>query len=205
MGDDLELPAPVLTLLDHLDRRSLTEIERLLGCLLASEAGPAEARQQALGALMELRVSLGRRPQRREYDALRPLGSPLSRTLSERFGSWARACRAAETESALAAGETPMRPLRAWPNPTRTRRRPPNYTREEVIAAVIECWKAIGRLPSSNAYYDWVRLRRRHARQNRSTPPRLPTQHSVERHFKGWAEVRAAAETFEDERSGSGR
>lgn len=191
-------PAPLLAMLDALSIPALREIERLLNARLSVEITPAEEREDKLAVLMRLQQTHGRRPERIIYDEVRPPGSTSSRRLVDIYGSWTKACRAAATEQERRGAPLPphyLNPLRPWANPSRDERRPPSYTVEEVIRAVIACADEIGRIPTSNAYYDWAAQKRRRARQLGAPTPRVPTQRSVERHFSSWQEVREALET----------
>lgn len=185
-------PVSLLAMLDALSPPALREIERLLNARLYVEITPAEERGDKLALLMRLQQTHGRRPDRIVYDEIRPPGSTSSRRLVDIYGSWTKACRAAATEQDLRAAPLPphyLKPLRPWANPSRDERRPPSYTVEEIIRAVIACAGEIGRIPTSNAYYDWAAQKRRRARQLGAPPPRIPTQRSVERHFSSWDEV----------------
>lgn len=189
-------PHALLAMLNALDEATIEQIERVLNSELNAPTRPAEERERLLGALIARRAELGASPARADYDQHRPEGSAPSHVLVKTFGSWVRACRAAATEEAQGAGEQPARPLRPWPNPTRGRRRPADYTREEILRAVLRCAEVIGRIPTSNAYYGWVARQRRHARESGAETPRLPTQRSVERHFKGWGRVLETVEAL---------
>jgi len=41
---------------------------------------------------------------------------------------------------------------------------PRPYERDEIVRAVLKCAVAIGRMPSSNAYYEWAARERRRAK-----------------------------------------
>ncbi len=186
-------------MLDALSPAGLEQLERVLGARLHVEITPAEERSNQLAFLMELQAAHGRTPQRKLYDQLRSPGSAKSQTLVKKHGSWIRACRAATAERERLGQRVEqhhLKPLRAWKNPTRGQRRPANYTVEEIIRAVLTCSAEIGRLPTSNAYYDWAAAARRRARQLGAPPPRIPTQRSVERHFASWDEVREAVQHY---------
>lgn len=184
----MTLPPAVMAMIEALEPDAAAELERVLAATLHVEATPLQERSDRFEQLIKLQAIHGSRLQRQTYDQLRPAGSTSSKTLVKAYGSWARACRAAETASDSQAGLAPLQP---WRNVTARRRRP-TYTREEIISAVLACAGEIGRLPSSGAYYKWAAQKRRRARQQGAPPPVIPTQRSVERHFKGWADVRAA-------------
>lgn len=189
-------PAPLLAMLERLSPAALAQLERVLGARLHVALTPAEERESKLFFLIELQCEHGRTPQRQLYDRLKPAGAARSQTLVETHGSWVRACRAATAERERLGHDVEehyLEPLQPWKNPTRGRRRPPDYTDEEIIDAVIACAGEINRIPTSNAYYSWAADKRRRARANRSAPPlRIPTQRTIDRHFRGWDQVREA-------------
>lgn len=184
----MTLAPAVMAMIEALEPGAAAELERVLAAKLHVETTPSQERGDRLSQLIELQAIHGPRLQRNDYDRLRPAGSTASKTLVKVYGSWIRACRAAETASD---GPTRLTPLQPWRNVTERRRRPA-YTREEIINAVLACGGEIGRFPSSSAYYAWAAQKRRRARQLGAPPPAIPTQRSVQRHFKGWAAVREA-------------
>lgn len=190
-------------MLEALSPAGFREIERLLNARLHVELTRADEREDKLGLLIDLQRNHGRLPERALYDETRPPGGTMSRTLVKIYGTWTKACRAAATEAeqrGIDLEASYLKPLRPWANPTRTERRPSDYTREEILRAVIACVGEIGRIPTSNAYYDWAAQERRRARNVSAPIPRIPTQRSVERHFNGWDEVRAAIRDSDDQR-----
>jgi len=213
---DSELAAPVVAMLAALGLPALRELERAFTPLLRrGEPTPTHRRTEELGHLAELvRAELAerrpgdRRPPRvprKAYDRDRPPGAPSSRALVRRHGSWLAACRAA---AALDAGERPASPGKPWATPSLGRRRNPDYTREDVVEAVIEVAKRLDRDPShltSTAYYSYVAEMRRILARRGTPPPRWPTQRSVERHFKSWNAVRKAVRRLKRELARSAR
>lgn len=189
----MTLAPAVVAMLDALGPRALSELERVLGARLYVEVTPAQERGDRLQQLIALQTVHGPRLQRQLYDRLRPTGSTSSKTLVKTYGSWARACRAAQTASGAGATGQQLPSLQPWRN-VAPGRRPPAYTRDETIRAVLACAGEIGRLPSSSAYYAWANQKRRRARQRGAQPPRIPTQRSVGRHFESWGAVRSAVE-----------
>lgn len=69
----------------------------------------------------------------------------------------------------------------------------PSYTREECIAAVRECARAIGAIPTVHEYADWTVLARRGARLAGLSEPRLPSREAVIRVWGSWQRVRSVA------------
>ncbi len=207
---------PVVAMIEQLSRELRARIAGALEATIEPEVTPAARRGSRLEHLAEMvlereaersrsAATEARRPRRsgklvdrKEYDRGRPTGALSSRALVNEFGSWRDACQAALswTRSDQAGIRSPGR--RPWASSTRGRRRPPTYTRAEVLAAVRLCADALGRDPlelSSHAYYTWAARQRRLARRRGAEPPRLPAQRSVERHFpNGWATVREALE-----------
>jgi len=95
------------------------------------------------------------------YDARRPkeaLNAPPSARLTERYGSWPRARRAAWglLEDGRYFGDA-----HPWPNQAKRRH---VYTVDEAAASVRECAAAVGRIPSSFVYLHWGINRRARAR-----------------------------------------
>ncbi len=157
----------------------------------------SDRREEELGLLHSMLEEAGcteagiRRIPRIDYDARRSPPSPPSKVLVERYGSWLRACQAA---AGLRAPKGEQAGRRPWSIRTLGNRRPPAYTRDEVLDAVRRCAVAVDRIPSSNVYYRWAAYWHRRAREEGAAPPRLPAQRSVERHFNSWSEVRAVVE-----------
>lgn len=143
------------------------ELGRALHAKLNAPPTAAERRVKGLGFLARL---LAERPQypehlpyipRNLYDLRRtanPSPVPSSARLQEHFGSWARACHAAwgllEDGRSWGQGEP-------WARPPRHRK---NYEAHEAEASVRMCTTALGRIPSSSEYHEWVINRRSRAR-----------------------------------------
>lgn len=101
--------------------------------------------------------------------------------------SWTKACRAA---AGLLDPDSTAKP---WAHGRTGKRAAPRYTRDEVVRAVIACAAAIGRMPSSHAYYTWAAEQRRRAKKTDAVA-RYPSQRTVEHHFGYWAQVAGAVE-----------
>jgi hypothetical protein len=130
---------------------ALAELERALSIALAETETAAERRWRKLGFLarrleFELPTLLGYpNIERRNYDELRPTKAPASARLIEEFGSWKAVCRAAY---GLQPEGHAIYPGQPWVSMRRGSRRPPNFTIEEVAAAVQLCRKELGRDPA---------------------------------------------------------
>jgi hypothetical protein len=190
-------PASLLAMLDQLERQQLERLIRVLRAKLRPAPALRTERDHELGALNSMLASAGLlespRPRiaRKAYDRDRPDGAPRSRALVDRYGSWFKACRAAAGLDVRGGTKDAPRP---WSSKHRGGHRGANFTRQEVIDAVLQCAAVVDRVPSSNVYYGWSARERRTARERGGHLPRLPAQGSVERHFKSWSEVRAAVE-----------
>ena len=207
MSRDTELAVPVVAMLEALGLSALRELERAFTPLLRrSEPTPKCRRTNELAHLARMihaelagREPGDRRPPRvprNEYDRTRPPEVPSSKALQRRYGSWLAACRAA---AALEADDGAALPGKPWAIPSTGRRRNRNYTREEVILAAIEVAKRLGRDPThltSTAYYSYVAEMRRILAHRGAPPPRWPTQRSVQRHFRGWGDLRCALSSW---------
>jgi hypothetical protein len=184
-----------MAMLDYLDENSLRRLYKVLSVTLLPAQTPREKHLDELGALHEMLRAAGvlgsgqPRIPRSDYDAQWLEGAPKSARLVERYGSWFKACRAAAGLEVRGGTKGAPRP---WSAPQRTQGRGKPFTREEVVEAVLRCAAAVGRVPSSNVYYQWSARQRQSARRRGATLPRLPAQGSVERHFDGWGEVREA-------------
>lgn len=180
-------------MLGPLPSAALSELERALNAKLQPRVEAAELRRGEFALLSQLLGDwdgIGRPPlQRALYEELRGPGDPDSRSFLTRHGSWANACQAAVAEKSTVAAGGARQP---WRTARFDARRPPSYSCEEIIRAYLDCWRAIGREPTSNVYYSWVAEQRRRARASGAPLPRLPTQRSVERHFEKWAKLRQA-------------
>jgi hypothetical protein len=185
-------------MLDELERPDLERIALVLRAKLRAAPSRREEREHELGPLHAMLKHAGLlddpRPRlpRQQYDRDRPLDAPRGTTLASRYGSWFKACQAAVSLNLAGGTKGAARP---WSSKHRGGTRGPTFTRKEVIDAVLQCAAAVGRIPSTNLYYDWSARERRRARERGSRLPRLPAQASVERHFKKWSHVRAAVES----------
>ena len=195
--------APVVAMIEALPAGALDELERAARYALApAPPSPSEIRERQIGYLAELvavemasRLPENGRPPRvprNEYERTRPPGAASSRALAERHGSWLKACRAAH---GLAGGGRIVGDGKPWATPSLGRRRRTDFTREEVIDAVVVVARRLDCEPgtlTSNAYYGFVAEMRRRSKARGAAPPSWPTQRSIERFFASWREVRAA-------------
>lgn len=188
------VPSSLLAMVDALDVDGIRELELVLEVLLAAPVdAPSERRETELGflaSLLELPEAMGRNsarstPLQSFYDEHRPTGSPSGRRLGKRYGTWTKACRAARGYLDPELGAKP------WTHDNVGRRATPHYDRDEVVRAVIACGAAIGRMPSSHAYYTWAAEQRRRAKKTGAVA-RYPAQRTVEDHVGYWAEVTRA-------------
>lgn len=159
--------APLIAMINLLPPAAVAEVGRALHAKLNAPPTAAERRGADLGFLARL---LDEKPQhpdqlpyipRMMYDARRARNQsagPPSARLQEKFGSWARACHAAW--GLLPDGRSWGRG-EPWPRPPR---HPKNYEREEAVASVRRCRKALGHIPSASEYHAWIQNRRARAR-----------------------------------------
>jgi hypothetical protein len=176
--------APIRALLDHLSTAGVREIGRALHARLNVPPTAADRRVAELRYLTSL---LEERPQyperlpyvpRTVYDGRRASearAAPPSARLTERYGSWPRACRAAWglLEDGRFFGDT-----FPWPQ----QRRGATYSRDEAAAALHECATQLSRIPSSHDYNIWTINRRARARAS-GEPVRIPCTGTVLRLF----------------------
>jgi hypothetical protein len=172
--------APTRALLGHLSSAGVREIGRALHAKLNAPPTPAERRIAELRYLTALLEEVpqypGRPPYvpRTVYDQRRTEGvrhAPPSARLTERYGSWPRACRAAWgllQDGRYWGDDQP------WPHVGGGT----VYTHDEVAAGVRECADVIGRIPSSWEYHTWGINRRARARA-RGEPCRIATYITV--------------------------
>lgn len=187
--------APIRAMLEALSASALTELERALSLALTETETAAERRWRKLGFLaglleFELPSLLGYPIiERQRYDELRPNSAPLSARLVEEFGSWRAVCRA--TYGLQPEGHA-VYPGQPWANARRRSRRPPNFTLEEVFAAVRRCREELKREPSSSDYAKWSSEKRRVARETGQVV-RIPSMRTVYRLIKapGWTFTQA--------------
>jgi hypothetical protein len=164
--------APTRAMADFLSPDGIAELARAIHAVLNA---PPTAASRRIAELRFLTSLLEERPQAPEfapyvertvYDERRKKeapDAPPSARLTERYGSWPRACRAAW--GLLADGRS-FGPADPWSRPPRRRA---NWTREEGIASVLMCRDAFGRWPSSYEYHHWVINRR--AREKKAGIP----------------------------------
>lgn len=164
--------APVIAMLEALEREALAELEHALSLRLERRLTAAERRWAELGALATLLTGLppepdGRTPRlaRETYEQHRELHAPDApdyRTLVERYGSWVRVCRAAHgllpDGRYLGAGQP-------WASPARGRKKVAEYTTEELHEAIRRCALELGHIPGSGDYKSWSSEKKLRARK----------------------------------------
>jgi hypothetical protein len=171
----------MLAMFDVLEGEAINELVVVLGVRLVPGETALERRGHELGYLAsilelpEARDPSSPRttPRQSWYDEHRPPRSPSGRRLCKQYGSWTKACRAAERLVDTSSSAKPWTGKRAAPR----------YDRDGVIRAVISCAAAIGRMPSSHAYYTWAAEQRRRAKKTGKVA-RYPAQRTVE-HYVG--------------------
>lgn len=190
------VPRSLLAMIDSLAVEGVRELELVLGVRLSAPTGaPVAWRESELGFLASIlglpeatgSSSARETPLQSYYDEHRPTGSPSGRRLCRRYGSWTKACRAAGGVI------DPASRVKSWAHGRTGKRVAPRYTRDEVVGAVISCAAAIGRMPSSHAYYTWAAEQRRRAKKTGAFA-RYPSQRTVVHHVGGWAQVTRAVE-----------
>lgn len=195
-----KVPPPLLAMVDALDPDAVREIKTLLEVRLFPVADPSQYRQEELGflaSIMELPEAFDQNspratPKRDYYDKHKPTSAPNSQRLTDNYGSWTKACRAARgLTGAIGAPAEPR--ARAWTHGYTGKRKPADYTRDEIVRAVLHCATAINRIPSSHAYFSWAARRRREAKL-KGAPHRLPSTPTVYRHFDSWEAVTKAVQ-----------
>jgi len=195
--------APLVAMLKELPYEAACEVDRALFLRCNPEATPRERRIAELGALHGLlECSTEVDPQglpvveRDLYEAARPDDAPRARRLIARYGSWKRAQRAARS---MNADGRQLGPSLAWPGVRGPKG--PRFAREECIASYRACALALGRRPTSNVYFGWLRERKRRAREvgsrgsarSPSGAVRLAVQSTIYRLFRSWPAFAAAA------------
>jgi hypothetical protein len=187
---------PLLAMVDALEIDAVRELELVLGARLSvPPPAPGERHESELGFLASILqlpeamdpTSPRSTPRQSWYDEHRPPGSPSGRRLCKLYGSWTKACRAAGGHVESTSDAKP------WVHGRTGKRAAPRYTRDEVVSAVIACAAAIGRMPSSHAYYTWSAEQRRRAKKTGKVA-RYPAQRTVEHHIGYWGDVRNAVE-----------
>lgn len=132
-----DAPLPLLAMIDALEPVAVREVALILEARLTPIQTAEERRQEELGylasilSLPEARDPSSPRatPLRDYYDEHRPASAPQSQRLCERYGSWTKACRAARGLI------DPESRARAWTHGFTGKRKPPPYTRDEVVLA----------------------------------------------------------------------
>ncbi|MHB1244351.1 MAG: hypothetical protein ACYC1P_13275 [Gaiellaceae bacterium] len=185
-------------MLDMLDHDALDELARVLRAKLGPpRETPKQRRGRRLSFLGELVARHGTdlhpHVRRLLYDAERPEQSPSSESLVEEYGSWLKACRASvgvRPDGRLnRPGGKPRDPgsrVKTWA-----------YSEEEFRDAIRACARALGRLPTSNAYERWRAGEIRKARSGGAPVPRLPSGSAIGRNLKTWRAAIAAAAVSE--------
>jgi hypothetical protein len=172
-------------LIDAASEDALRELERGLRWHLYKPAEAPTRRRRELGFLRDLlseQRTIGgdlAYVERLTYDARRPPDAPTSERLKKRFGSWAMACASA---SALDDDGTYRRGVTNPPVERHLVRYALPYTRNECLAAIRECAVGLGRVPSSQDYVVWRRLRCSVLR-SRGMTPRIPHCYVIYRFF----------------------
>lgn len=181
-------------MLDMLDHDALDDLARVLRAKLGPpRETPKQRRGRRLSFLGELVARHGTdlhpHVRRLLYDAERPEQSPSSESLVEEYGSWLKACRASvgvrPDGRVNRPGGKPRDPgprVKTWA-----------YSEEEFREAIRACARALGRLPTSNAYERWRAGEIRKARSGGAPVPRLPSGSTIGRNLKTWRAAIAAA------------
>jgi hypothetical protein len=203
MTDNAHDPlVPIEAMLASISPEAWREVLRATYANAREKDSPRERRVRELGALSEMLRAL--QPQRgwdfptinqEDYDARRPASAPRGEWLASAYRGWLLACRAAY--SMLPDGRV-VGPFRPWQQPSESARgKPANapYTREEVIAAVRQCWRELGAVPTSTSYARWSAEKRRMARQ-RGLPVRIPSLGVIYRCLhRAWGRVIATVDS----------
>lgn len=175
----------VVALIDRASGDALRELERGLRWHLYRPADAPERRQRELGFLRRLLVDQdvigGDLPyvERKTYDSQRPGDAPTSERLQKRFGSWAMACVSA---AVLDESGTYRRGVANPPLERQLVTYALPYELAHCLEAIRECAAALGRIPSSQDYVDWRRLRCT-ALRARGITPRIPHCYVIYRFF----------------------
>ena len=183
---------PLCAMMHVLYDGSLTELAWAIGLTPDPPKSPASRRLAELGFLASLLNRIPPQPgigfaliSRKRYDELRPAGATSSAALVGRYGSWNATCYAAY---GLQADGRWLGPGRPWPS-KRGRQGVKIYTREEVLEALRQCQRKLGRRPSQQVFERWSRERRRDAHK-RGTSARIPGSSVVYRYYPsergGW-------------------
>lgn len=194
--DSEEVPATglglVLAMTKPVDDSTLAELNRAIRLTLNPPASTAKQRLAELGFLASLLNPLPPRQgfgfptlQRKEYDRLRPATATSSAALVKRYRSWSAACYAAYGLQPDGRWTGPGRP---WPSQHGRPSIKP-YTRPEVLTALRQCQRELGRRATDNVYARWRREKQKDALK-RGTTVRLPSVPVIYRHYPaahgGW-------------------
>lgn len=162
--------APIRAMVEVLDPGSREALARALHQHVHAPRSPVERRLAELGPLARLLDEQPQPPerlpyiQRKAYDQRRAQrgAGPSSEWLTDRYGSWQRACWAAWT--LLRDGRKPLGGP-PYPRHHPNGKRPVTYTADECIVSVQACAAALGHPPSSSEYHRWSIERKRQARE----------------------------------------
>jgi hypothetical protein len=128
------------------------------------------------------------------YDQLRPATAPSAARLTNRYGGWTIACRAAdgllEDGRYLGIG----RPWVTRPPAVR----PGGFTREEVVDAIRACALHTLTRPSGFRYQRWSEAKRRRAQRLGNPSVQLPTHTTIVRLFDSYAKALTAAKITDE-------
>jgi hypothetical protein len=172
-------------LIDAASGEALRELERGLRWHLYRPPEAGARRTRELGFLRELLLDVeaigGDIPyiERARYDQLRPPRAPASESLQRRFGSWAMACVYA---SSIDEAGAYRRGISSPPLDRKHVSYGKPYTLDECLAAVRECAADLGRIPTSQDYVLWRRLRCAATKAAGKTP-RIPHCDVIYRFF----------------------
>lgn len=203
--------SPLHAMIGELSIEAVWELERALSNQLRRQPTAAERRVRELGFLAQLLAEQGHKPapaaaddedslppelrpareaptfttvSRAIYDTLKPPEAPDSGTLVKHYGSWRKACRAADGLKPDGRTTGPGKPWRT--------RRGRIYTREEVIEAIRACAFSLLRRPSSSDYYRWYCARRQFLLRVGSPEPVI-TLPVIQARLGSWPHALAAA------------
>jgi hypothetical protein len=162
-----------------------------LAALLDRCLGPRNSKQASEDSRSTTPTGSSNRPRviaRAKYDELRGGDAPRSALLVDRYGSWRKACRAADGLLQDGRSTGPGKPWRSGRGPAADTQ----YTDEEIMRCVRACAVALLRRPSSTDYYHWRRAGRAYLQRVGSTE-RLATVDVVISCFGSWPAAVAAA------------
>lgn len=155
--------------------------------LLGDEAGPvAGARLDFELAVLDLNFTQA------HYDLHRPPGARPAAWLAHRYRHWTIAL---EVAPGLLRDGRYIGRRSPGPNPQRDKPRKPRFAPHELPAAIRECALSLGRIPTSNEYILWSKVRRAIARaagEKVEAACRLPDWAAFRRQYGGWPQAIAA-------------